>query len=317
MKTILIDMPKYNSNGPNRWCTELIKLNKERFVYLGLTLNNLFNQRYKIVHLYKIEGLSILAALIFRLTFRKVIFTLHGDFIRETSSKNYVLKLPWLLGHLLVIFLSNKITIPSIFLLKRMSEQLTPFRKKMKLVYNPYQFLEKIPLKKRTGDIFEVTSFRLKEKMLGTRNLIEAVEEFNSRYHQNIKLGIYGSGKYLNSLKNKIKSEEIIFHGLVPDFKRQEEFRLFVHWSFIENYPYVILESINKGIVTFSYDVGGINEILDRELLFRNKEELISKLEEYFIKKKAGYISMLTKIRNKLIKRNIEIKERFTSIYLS
>jgi hypothetical protein len=198
-----------------------------------------------------------------------------------------------------------------------MSEQLTPFRKKMKLVYNPYQFLEKIPLKKRTGDIFEVTSFRLKEKMLGTRNLIEAVEEFNSRYHQNIKLGIYGSGKYLNSLKNKIKSEEIIFHGLVPDFKRQEEFRLFVHWSFIENYPYLIIESINKGIVTFSYDVGGINEILDRELLFRNKEELISKLEEYFIKKKAGYISMLTKIRNKLIKRNIEIKERFTSIYLS
>ncbi|EKN3564105.1 glycosyltransferase [Yersinia enterocolitica] len=105
-------------------------------------------------------------------------------------------------------------------------------------------------------------------------DLICKVVADNSQY----KLDIVGAGDYYDSLVNKYSaSDNIKFLGEINSFNRFNEYDVFVLTSDSEGLPMSALEAATAGLPLVLSNVGGCNEIIDRNgLLITNSEESLS-----------------------------------------
>ena len=314
---ILFPYSTNKMNGPEKWRQDLVnELSKDNDV-LNVATNkisfifNIFKvHKVDVLHIYNQSitnfGLIFLAK-IFR---KKIVYTLHGDYYSEYFNKKGVKKILWMPVNNLLVKLVNVITFPSNYLQNLILSKQPELSKKCMVIPNGLDFSkiekkekyskEKIGLNNNDFLIVEITNFNYIKKAEGIVLLIKAFKKVLAK-NKNSRLFIIGGGRYLDLFKNKYESPEIKFLGFRNDaISYLKCADLFIHISFLDNFPYVVLESVTCGIPTIINDFGGMKEIVKNvEATTKNdhkdlhkKIEKIQKDEDFkkkIIKKENNY----------------------------
>lgn len=228
----------------------------------------------EVVHTYT-ESPSILLFLLCCKIFRKsIVYTLHGDYFVQNKSKYGWKKLFWIPANDYCLMISSTITVPSKYLLTKICKKRKFIHDKIVVVPNGIDINEtkyvKSYSKKELGLdesiflILEITNLNYLEKAKGLVPLIEGFKHFNEKYPFST-LWIIGDGRYFAYYSSKYSSDTVRFLGRK---ERSDVLRLIrtsdliIHSTFLDNFPYVILEAMICGKPIISTNTGGIPELL-------------------------------------------------------
>ena len=188
---------------------------------------------------------------------RPLILTIHGFFKKEKNiwSKIY--------PH--VIKLADKITTPTQWLKEKLDLpqiQVIPngIFLNQEIIKKNFNFNNKNEI-----NILTITNFNFYEKCHGIKFIYEAFKQLDLS-GKKIIFHILGDGEFRNNLEKEMKSQnklKVIFHGFQkpdPFFKKAD---IFVHYSFLDILPLVLLEAMNYGLPIISNNFGAASEIID------------------------------------------------------
>lgn len=256
---ILLLMPGENSGGVGKFYNEL---------YSGLKQNNVIEKKYfkyppfnlgsyDIIQASAIPKYCIIPFIIFR---KKIVFTLHGNYLKE--NRNLFKKLMWnlYLNHVFI-----HVVCPSNWLKKQINKN------NAITIYNGGDLKLKIkkPIEVNNKKIvlLETQNFNIWEKCRKIVVLINIIKKINRDYP--IKLLIAGSGNYLDYFKSKYKNTKFIkFIGfknnLYSYIKRAD---IITNYSGLDTFSYFILECLILGKPIVANAVGGIPELVGNSVL--------------------------------------------------
>ena len=197
---------------------------------------------------------------------------------------------------------------------------------KIEKIYNPFDIekIEKLSLEKNLltnkekgliGKKYYLACCRL-DKLKDIDTLIESYKILKEKYNREEKLYIIGEGEEKERLENLVKKykleKEIIFLGIQKNpYVWMRNAKFFVHSSFREGLPTVIIEALmTNGMVISSDCPVGPKEILEDErygVLFPvgDKEKLVEKIHMILTDK-----SMVGRYRNEAKKRVEDFSEK-------
>jgi len=280
--------------GPNIWANSLytelatrFRDNDENIIKQVKTKNirsligAIFLARnFDIFHFYSESFGAALLFLLFKLFRKKTVYTLHGNMKIEAKIKPWPINWLWVPAHLFVMKNVDVVTFPSKYLMSEMEINFKLQKKMKKPIPNYYVipngiFVEEYPnnlvqqkskrLKDvRRGDqplrILSVTSFTFKPKTQGIDLLIEISTLLNDRgIKTEIKIG--GIGPLLDSYKNRYEYHNIKFLGYCDSNKENRWADIFLHFSYLDVFPLVILDAGSIGLPSMASNIGGIPEI--------------------------------------------------------
>lgn len=173
---------------------------------------------------------------------------------------------------------------------------------------------QKLPeIKKTNANILTIGVSGRLNFMKGYHVLIEALNEVNKDYN-NWKLVIAGDGEEKDSLLKMINdfnlTDKVFFLGWVSNINSFfSEIDLFIHPSFSEGMPMVIIESMYNSKPIIATDVGSVYEMFDESCGFiippRSKDALVDKIS-FFLKNQE-------EIKNKGISSKLNYDKKFSS----
>lgn len=117
------------------------------------------------------------------------------------------------------------------------------------------------------GRVLKLVSAGRLVKEKGFSDLIKIVRSIVDQCGQIVELDILGDGPMRTQLENEaghLLNASVFFRGYVSDIRNR--FRaadLYVHTSFQEAFPFVLLEAGESGLPAVAYDVGGNSEIIN------------------------------------------------------
>jgi len=263
-----------------------------------------------VVHIYNQSisnfGLIFLA----KIYKKKIVYTLHGDYYSEYFSKKGVKRILWMPINNLLIKLVDVVTFPSNYLQEIIIKRQPKLSKKSIVIPNGIDFstIEKkqkylkseIGLKNDDFLIVEITNFNYFKKAEGIGLLVKAFKKVLHN-NKNSRLFIIGGGKYLDYFKIKYESPKIKFLGFRSDaisFLKCAD--IFIHISYLDNFPYVLLESIVSKVPVIINDFGGMKEIINSEnaIVNNNYNDLFKIIENLQIDKKFKSKLLKDEIKN-------------------
>ncbi len=309
-------------NGPENWrrtlVTELSKHNKVELI----KGNNFFRNIVKvynadIIHSYNPSIKTVFSIFMSKVFGKKIIHTVHGDFYTENKSKTGLKRIFWIPFNRICISFANAVTFPSRYLENIILKSEPIVKKKSFIIPNGMDFKyfnkirgyskKELGLKKSDFLILEITNFNYEKKAKGIELL---VKEFNKikKSNRDYYLFIIGDGKLFEFYKSKYESSSIKFLGYKVDaIKYIKSCDLFVHFTFLDNLPLVLLEAIACNKPVLSISTGGIPEIIPIDLLidkgrFNSLEKVIRHLLSPY---KYSYLNEYKLIKEKLSIRNV------------
>jgi glycosyltransferase involved in cell wall biosynthesis len=284
MKILFLSLGQKLS-GPNTWKNGLIeelRLGGNEVLEIDTTNISSVSKisslgRYEVIHSYHISPSTMIYMLLGTFWQKKIIFTVHGNIFAEDKSKHGLRKLFWLPFHNLVFKLSDKISVPSQFLKNILVMRKPELSKKVEVIYNGIKITTaNIRECNKPNRLISVTNFTHYDKARGVILTIEAQKALK-KIDNNISLQIVGDGQYLARFKSKFESPETIFLGQRTDVGNLiENSDIFVHSSFLDNLPYVILEAMARSLPIVAVKVGAISEILSEEDLAEPESESLA-----------------------------------------
>jgi glycosyltransferase involved in cell wall biosynthesis len=240
-----------------------------------------------IVHSHLLDS-NFYSALVCRLRFLPHICTEHGD---VSFKQNAVSRLKYL-----SISLTSRTVICVSDAVRECAAPLIPAKCKLKTIHNGVRFMERIPSLFRTEyDIPEgallIGNVGNLYPVKGQKFLIKAFSEILSS-HPDSFLAIVGRGEEGHALRDlarelKIPAHRIIFTGFRNDIENiMNAFDLYVQPSLSEGHPIAVLEAMSLGIPVIATNVGGIPEILGRDVYGKlvakaSWEDLARAIREY------------------------------------
>lgn len=286
MRIAILSINRKRRTGLETWKNNLIEFLKEknevRDVYTNepssFFRNLFFCIRCDLVQSYSQTPGTILILLLRKLLNKKLVHTIHGDYYQEKNSKKGIKRILWVSFNKLCGRLANKVTFPSLYLYNQLTKKEPKIKSKSVVIPNgininelldhkPYSKKE-LGLEKNDFLILEVTNFNLKEKAQGIDLLVNDFKIFNEKT-KNSYLFIVGSGKNYFEYKDKYESSNIKFLGFRKDvFSLIKSCDLFVHYSFLDSFGYIILEAMacKKPVITWGSpafeEIGGKNKRL-------------------------------------------------------
>jgi glycosyltransferase involved in cell wall biosynthesis len=156
---------------------------------------------------------------------------------------------------------------------------------RVRVVHNGIQALGPGPIDPRIAELASrgpvVCALTLLRPGKGLETLLDAMALVLER-HPQVQLAIGGQGPDLEALRARAQargvSASVHFLGSVADpGSVLRGARLFVHPSWAESFPYVILEAMSAGLPIVASDVGGVGEAIisgDSGLLVEKAQEL-------------------------------------------
>lgn len=281
--------------GPEVWKKDLILELKKEYKHVkefnslkisGILKLLLALPKADILHTYNQSLGTILSTLYAKILRKRIIHTVHGNFILENKSKTGIKKLLWNKFNLIAIKNANRVTFPSYYLKNSISSRYPWISNKSIVIPNFIDSKKMEDIKRYSNrelnisnDVrlfVEVTSFNLNEKAKGIDLLVKAFKLYQKK-NQKAKLLIIGGGKLLDFYKNKYSSDKIEFLGFRKDVLRIiKSADLFIHISFLETFGLVVLEAMALKKKIISLNSGGLKEVVPQECLVKAKPNLIS-----------------------------------------
>ena len=276
---ILFIVGKEHISGPQVWKNGLINaLKKKKHTVIEIGTSDISNikineLKYDIIHTYSQSALDVLTSFTFK-AFNNVshVHTIHGDYFKEIKSKKGIKKILWLPANNFVVNRADLLTFPSEYMLKTILLKRNIFTK-MVIIPNGIDVKQVMAIEScdrkrfglKTNDflICEVTNFNHLDKAKGVIKLIEAVTHLNKTYGD-IYLYIIGDGKYLANFASIYSSKYVKFLGFRNDVVSLIKMsNVFAHITFLDNFPYAILEAMACRKPIIATDIGGIGEMVD------------------------------------------------------
>jgi glycosyltransferase involved in cell wall biosynthesis len=179
--------------------------------------------------------------------------------------------------------------------------------------------LKEIQSGNTTLHILSITSFIFEQKTLGVDLLIDVNRLLNDRgIKTELKIG--GIGKKLLLYKKKYESEKIKFLGFCDNKKENQWADIFIHLSYLDNLPYVILNAGASGIPTIASNIGGIPEIFAKSsdntvwgLTTNDPETIVDNIQKLLQDKNFYYDVSQKQYKN--IKENFNIEKISNQIW--
>jgi len=282
--------------GPNTWANNLYMNLSKRFNNKnGDTIDQVKTRnvkaffrafisfrKYDIFHFYSQSPGAAILFLLFKILRKKTIYTVHGNFKIEAKYKPWPINWLWIPAHLFVIKNVDVLTFPSNYIKKEVNDYLesTKLIKKSKssqyVIHNgihvgeyPKDFiLEKLKKFNKiisgvsSLNILSLTSFYFKPKTEGIDLLVETNKILNKNgIKTEVRIG--GKGHQLTEYKTRYESENIKFLGYCNIEEENKLADIFVHLSYLDNLPLVILHAGAIGLPTIASEIGGIPEIFN------------------------------------------------------
>lgn len=308
MKILIISEGKKVS-GPTTWKEGLIShlrqagMEAEEVPAKGVrSLFSLFKvKKATVVHGYHVSGTAILYLMLARLLEKRIVFTVHGNFLAQYEDQAGWYRMIWIPFHNFALHLANIITFPSAFL-KHSIEQHNPNQeKKMWVVHNGIVVGEEGPATikpiKNPPRLVSITNFIFYEKAMGLEPLSGAVDLLQSEF-PGLTLTVLGDGQYFDYFREGLAGPNIRFVGRQRPDAYLKDADLSVHSTYLDNSPYSILESMAARVPTMGVSVGGIPEMLSHSALADpNRESL------YILMKK---VLQSESYRKRVIKENTQ-----------
>lgn len=281
MKIAVLGLDRKRKTGLETWKDNLIfavsKGNDVREIYTKSLWNVFKNVSFvvdsEVCHSYS-QSLGTIVLMALRKLFgKKNIHTVHGDYFMENNSKSGLKKILWIPFNDACIYLADKVTFPSSYLMNRIVSQKQGIKSKCLVIPNAIDVRkvslvkkyskQKLGLAKDNFLIVEVTNFNLIEKARGIDVLVKDFETFHKKNKKSI-LYVLGGGKNLDKYKSKYQSDKIVFLGFREDAKSIiSACDLFVHYSFLDSFGLVLVEAmaldkpvIAKGSLSFTEILG-------------------------------------------------------------
>lgn len=123
-------------------------------------------------------------------------------------------------------------------------------------------------------------------KYKGQQFIIKALAHLKNQGIKNFEYQLVGGGdnSYLFSLAKKLKvNEQVKFIGTMPHEKLMnwfEEIDIYAQPSLTEGLPRALIEAMSKGLPSVGTRVGGIPELLDKNLTFSKGKTAINEIEK-------------------------------------
>jgi glycosyltransferase involved in cell wall biosynthesis len=280
---ILFTINPRKRTGPEVWREELTsQLRKRHFIHTS-KFSQILKLPYEIykadvVHTYDPFPHTVIALSLAKLFHKRSVHTVHGDYFAEKNSKRGLKRIFWTLFNSICVKLATVITVPSHYLHKRLLTH-DPIFKGAIVIHNGISsFSHKKTFLKHPAFVY-ITSFNLTEKMRGVDLLIDS---FQNAHLLNAQLYVLGNGKYLENYKEKYESSQIQFLGYRENaltYINSSDF--FVHFSFLDNYPTVILEALHARKPILATNIGGIPEMLPKKNIV-TRADAVTKLKRMF-----------------------------------
>jgi glycosyltransferase involved in cell wall biosynthesis len=148
------------------------------------------------------------------------------------------------------------------------------------------------------------SNFNFEEKIVGLSLLIESIDKI-SKDVTNIKLLVFGNGRYLDAFKTKYAgNKNIVFMGFREDYRDfLRSVDIYVHISGLDNQPYALIEALMHGKVIICNNLGGIMETVDPNnnyIVLLNKASIVNTIQSVIEEVKNNPNKLRMKgIRNK------------------
>lgn len=237
-------------------------------------------RQFDIFHFYSESLGAALLFLLFKLFRKKIVYTLHGNMKIEAKYKPWPINWLWIPAHLFVMKNVDVVTFPSKYLKSSMQIYFRSKKIVRKSKFNHHvipngTFVGEYPSKLirakskklkeiRNGQcplhILSMTSFYFEPKTRGVDLLMETNKILNeSGIKTEIEIG--GIGHQLDDYKKKYETHNVKFLGYCDNYKENKWADVFVHLSFLDNLPIVILNAGVVGLPSIASEIGGIPEI--------------------------------------------------------
>jgi glycosyltransferase involved in cell wall biosynthesis len=344
--------------GPNTWADSLYKKLNQQFSnsdekiieqvqttnYKSLIKTIIHIKKFDVFHFYSESPGAALLFLLFKLLRKKTVYTVHGNITIEARYKRWPIKWLWVPAHLFVMKNVDAVTIPTKYLKSELQQYFINKKNSKKLISKQYVIPNGVNVGKYPSEIlFEkakrlkeiqtghahlhllsLTSFTFQPKTMGVDLLLQTHKILNEKgIKTEIKIG--GIGLQYENYKKKYQSDSIKFLGYCDAYKEYEWADVFIHLSFLDNLPIVILDAGSIGLPTIASEAGGIPEIFnsftDKMLwgLTSNNEKIIADKIIDLIKDQSFYLDV-SKKQYENIKEHFNIQtisEQFWHLYTS
>lgn len=243
---------------------------------------------------------------LFRLKNSGYYLNIHGNYNIEKNITNplgyfYNINLNWA-NKIIVpnIFLKNKLKINKALVISNLTEEITP---------------TKILKKEKIIKLVTITNFSFRKKAFGVVDIIKALSF--SKIKEKIVFDIYGSGKYLNTIKlnyKKIKlpaNIEVNFCGYSKFAVDQLSVSdIFVYWSKLDVAPVCLIDAMACGLPIVINNFPAFVDFIDKNnLICKNRKEFSLAIDNLILnkdnRKKIGLKNKL--FHKRLILKNIQI----------
>jgi glycosyltransferase involved in cell wall biosynthesis len=300
MKKILFLTEGQKISGPATWATGLINhLRKKGYPVTEinalsfLSLLQIFRtSNYDVIHAYHISGTTLLFLTYAKLIGRKIIFTLHGNYFEEFKSKKGLKKLLSLPFHNYLLAIADAVTFPSKFLYQKIIYHKPHLSDKSIVIHNGVENIN-YPSRPTTSTnicrLLMVTNFNYLKKAEGIVPVINAFGKLIKIYPQ-LTLDILGDGKYTQTFIDKYQQPGLAFLGRQPAAPLLQDCGIFIHSTYLDNLPYVILEAMQYHKPIITVPTGGIPEMVDSSSLvdidpFKFSEKIKSFINDSHLRK--------------------------------
>lgn len=291
MKTIYFLAPK-TKWGTYYYYKEISDffINNHPNKYKIIFCNSIFD--YILLHFKKSDVVFSIIPFIFKPLFcKKYIFNLHWNYKIERKNKWFWVKLLYFAE--LNLWFSDIIMLTSYFLSDKL-DFTKKYYNKIKIIPNftKNSYNKNQQLKENDFNFLTITSFKFYEKwkwIINLWNVIKLIwEAFPNKI---INFTIIWSEENDNFKNIKLEFDKIKFtQNIIINFKwwlTKEEIyneflinNFFLYWTYLDNYPWVILDAINANLKVYVNNYESFKYFLDDSLICNNEIEMFNKISK-------------------------------------
>lgn len=250
--------------------------------------NSLFD--YIKLHFIKTDTIFSIIPFLFKpIWAKKYFFNLHWNYKIERKNKWLWVKLLYLTE--LNLWFCDNIILTSFYLADKLDFR-KKYKNKIEIIPNFVNEIEESnkQLEKNNFNFLTITSFKFYDKWKWIINLWNVIKKLWEYYSDEIiNFTIIWNEQNQNFLKIKIEFYKINFSNNINIIFKwwlwKQEFKnefiknnYFLYWTYLDNYPWVILDAINYNLKVYTNNFESFKYFLDENIICESEDKMFEKI---------------------------------------